>query len=78
MCYNTSEIILIYIYILSIVYIMYDDVSIAKATALVFAEKLDLRHDLVPEKGHNNALTIVHSFTCESTTAFFGIMQQMQ
>ena len=57
---------------------MYDDVSIAKATALVFAEKLDLRHDLVPEKGHNNALTIVHSFTCESTTAFFGIMRQMQ
>lgn len=51
---------------------MYDDVSIAKAAALVFAEKLDLRHDLVPEKGHNNALTIVHSFTCESTTVFFS------
>ena len=68
----------IYIHYLYVVDILYDDVSIAKPAALVFAEKLDLRHDLVPEKGHNNALTLVHSFTCESTTAFFGIMQQMQ
>ena len=65
-----------YVYIGTIVYIIYEDVSIARASPLVFAEKLDLRHDLVPEKVHNNALTIVHSFMCESTTGFSKLCQK--